>query len=898
MFWRKRKPSDFKAEVEAHLELEADRLKEQGSSEEDARDIARRAFGNVTRVQERFYESGRWLGWDHLWQDVRFGLLMLRKNPGFTAVAVLTLALGIGANTAIFSLINSVMLRMLPVHEPERLVQVAFAGKHSGESFVGESFSYPLFKDLRERNQVFSDMAAFDFWDSFEARRAESGSSASGEPAKGQLVSANFFSVLGVNAILGRTFVPDEDRTAGSQPVAVISYGLWMRAFARDPQVVGKKLLVEGTPLTVIGVTPPHFSGANPGQTNDLWALVTMQAQLIPGGHLSLTDPSTNWVSLIARLKPGISAEQARAGLDLLYQHLQRQRDVSNWSEQDRRDFFTHRIVLVGAAHGADYLRKELRQPLLLLMAMVGLVLLIACANVANLLLARGSVREREIAIRFALGARRRRLVRQLLTESVLLALAGGALGVLFAYWAGPVLVALMSRQGANQIALDVHPDLRVLAFTLLVAIVTGIAVGLTPALRATMTKHRLSLHGARNLIDSRTGRNLGAALVVGQLALSLVLVVGAGLLVRTLRNLEILNPGFSRQNVLLFGLDPTRAGYKQERLLQLYQQLLERFGEVPGVGSASYSFLTPISGGGWDNYTSIEGYTPGSGESMDVYLNAVGPRFFETLGTPLLMGRSFGPKDHEGSTPVAVINQTMARRFFAGRNPIGKHLGRWKWNGGREYEIIGVVGDAKYLSLRENTPPTAYLYIPQEPRMAGGVTFELHTALPPAGLVSQVRRRLESLDPRLSPLDFRTLAEQVDHSLRDEKLMSTLSSCFGVLALLLASIGLYGLVSYAVARRTGEIGVRMAFGAQKRDVLRLVLGRGMTLALMGVGFGILGAFGATRLLSSLLYGVNPIDPPTLVVVSLVLSAVALLASYIPARRATKVDPMMALRYE
>jgi len=626
-----------------------------------------------------------------------------------------------------------------------------------------------------------------------------------------------------------------------------------------------------------------------------------MQRLVAPSEFDLLTSKDTNWLSLMARLKPGVTAEQARAGLDVPYQQLLHERDTSDWSQQDRRDFFTRHVVLLPAAQGTNYLRKEFSRPLFVLMGMVALVLLIACANVANLLLARGSARQREIAIRLTLGAGRRRLIRQLLTESVLLALMGGALGVLFAYWGSPVLVALMA-QGHSPVTLDVHPDASVLGFTLLVALVTGLAFGLTPALRATRTKENQSVQaGSRHLTVSRAGRNLGRTLVISQVALSLVMIIGAGLLVRTFRNLETLDPGFSRNNILLFGLDPTKAGYKDAHADQLCRKVQERIQQLPGVRSASFSFLTPISGGGWDSYArSIEGYTTRPGENMDVYINAVGTRFFEALGTPLVLGRDFGSQDHAGSPWVALINQTMARRFFGDRSPVGKHFKLGPWSGEQGIEIIGVVGNAKYTSLRESVPPTAYLYIPQLPQEAAprGVTFEVSSAVPPMSLVPQVRSLLQGIDSRLKASDVNTLAEQVGSSLYQEKLVSTLSSFFGALALLLACIGLYGIMAYAVARRTNEIGVRMALGAPRARILQMVLREALLLAAIGVAIGLPAAWAATRSISSMLYGLKPTDGATILAATSLMAVVAGLAGYLPARRAARVDPTVALRYE
>ncbi len=898
LFRRTRTEGQLDAELRFHLERQIADYVASGIAPEEARRRARLEFGGLDQVKEECRDVGAARFVETVIQDLRYGLRQLRGNPGFTAVAVITLALGIGANTAIFSVINAVMLRMLPVRQPARLVQIGFQGKHAGESFVGESFSYPVFKELLQYNRAFTGISAFDYWNTLHARAANVGTRGTNEPIRGQMISTNFFFLLGINPILGRVFAADQDNVTGANPVAVISFAFWIRRFGRNPDVLGKKLVIQQTTFTIIGVAPRHFSGVDPGQVYDFWVPVSMQPEALPGGN-RLAQIDTNWLSLIARLKPGVSVRQARASLDILYQEIQRQRDISKWSLQDRRDFFTHHIVLLPAARGANYLRTEFSRPLLLLMGMVVLVLVIACTNVANLLLARASTRQREIALRLAVGARRRRLVRQLLTESTLLAIIGGAFGLIFAFWGSPVLVALMSNMAnsSGRVTLNVHPDLLVLGFTMLLALGTGVAFGLAPALRVTRGSSGASITGWFRAASGPG--NLGGVLVMAQVALSLAVVVGAGLLVGTLRNLETLNPGFNRGHVLLFGLDPSKAGYKAERATQLRRDVLERIQQAPGVRSASFSFLTPISGGGWDNYVrSVEGYTAQPGESVDVYLNAVGPNFFKTLGTPLLAGRNFGPEDNSGSSPVALINETMARRFFGNQSPLGKHFRLGPWSGKHGYEIIGVTGDAKYTSLRETIPPTAYLYIPQLPPIPMETTFEVRTAIAPLSVVPEVRSILRSIDPSLRALDVKTLAEQVDQSLDQEKMMSTLSIFFGVIALALACIGLYGVMSYAVARRTSEIGIRMALGAQKRHVLSLVMGQGLWVTLAGLGIGLLGALGLTRFLSSLLYGVRPTDPLTFLVALLILTSTALLACYIPARRAARVDPMIALRHE
>lgn len=895
LFRRTAVDGELDDELRFHLERQVEKYIRSGLSHEEAARRTRLEFGGLDQVKENCREARGVTIVETLVQDVRYAVRGFNRNRGFTVVAVLTLALGVGANSAIFSVINAIMLRALPVRDPQQLVQVAFQGKHDVTSFVGESFSYPLFSEFRKANQSFSDLSAFDSWDSFEAQSADNGLSAAGEPIKGQLVSANFFSMLGVNAVIGRTFAANKNSGSG-HPVAVISYATWEHDFARDPNVTGKKLLVRGTPLTVIGVAPLHFSGVNPGKSFGVWIPLTMAEQMLSGQRTSLTDVNTNWLSLIGRLKSDYSANQASEQLDALYQQVQRERDISRWSAQEQRDFFTHHIVLLPAASGADYLRREFSRPLWILMGMVGLVLLIACANVSNLLLARASAREREVAVRIALGARGWRLLRQLLTESVLLSFTAAVVGLLFAYWGSRILVALMS------ITLDVHPDLRVLAFTLVLALMTGLSAGIAPAIGAARRNQSPALRaGSPKAMDSRSGSLLGRALTVMQVALSLVVVFAAVLLARTLRNLETLDPGFSRQNVLLFKLDASRAGYKDQRLTQLYRQLADRIGSAPGVKSASYSLLTPISGGGWDNRTYVEGYTPSPSENIDVYMNGVGPRFFETLGTPLLMGRSFGEQDQANSTCVAVINQTMARHYFAGRSPIGQHIGKWNWDGRREYEVVGVVGDAKYMNLREDVPPTAYLYLPQSPRIPGDVTFEVQSAVSSAVVVPEVREVLSNVDSQLIAEDVKTLAKQVDQSLDEEKLVCTVSGCFGALALVLACIGLYGVMAYSVARRTNEIGLRMALGAEKGDVFRMVIGQGLKLALVGLSIGVVAALVLARLMTSfsqVLYGVRATDFPTILAVSLVMVTVATIACYIPASRAMRVDPMVTLRYE
>jgi len=888
MFWRKRKQSDFAAEIEAHLELETEQLKEQGLSEEEARRAARRAFGNLTRAQERFYESGRWLWWDHLVQDLRFGLRMLAKNPGFTAVAVLTLALGIGANTAIFSLIDAVMLRKLPVRNPHELVQLATVGPYGVSSF-----SYPGFKRFRDENHVFSGVLVIGWLDGLDASV-----NGQAESIHGRIVSGNFFSLLGVNAYIGRTFSTEDDKTPRGSPVAVISYIYWKRRFGLAPSTVGKTITLNRTPFTIVGVTPAEFSGLEVGDSPDIY-VPTMMEPAFRDAESWLDQPDFHWMRIVGRLKPGVSQEQARADLAVIHHQILAENPMKDWSPRERKDFLSQRLEVASAASGLAFaLPKEFSGPLFVLMGMVGLVLLIACANVANLLLGRTTVRKKEIAVRLAIGAGRFRVIRQLLTESVMLAIVGGALGLLCAYWTSDAIVALMSI-GRRPLVLDLHPDPLVLGFTGAGSLFATILFGLAPALRATRVDLIPALKESTGRLGAKASRlGLGKALVVSQVAFSLLLLFGAGLFVRTLENLENLDPGFDRKSVLMFDVDATKSGYKGPAVARLYKDVLERIKAIPGVRSASLSEMAPITGGGgWDNSVWVQGYTSRPDENTTVYLNSVSPKYFETLGTPLLLGRDFGQQDTENTPKVALINQTMARYFFGNSNPIGKKFGPWGQDRNKlQIEVVGVVKDAKYETLREQVPRTAYLDCFQGP--PGSMTFEVRTSLKPAAVISQVGNEIRAIDKEIRFGGFKTLEEHVDESLGHERLMATLSSLFGILSMLLACVGLYGVMAYAVERRTNEIGIRMALGARQMDVLWMVLRETLLLVLIGVAIGVPGALASARLISSMLYAVRAIDPVTFVGASLFLTSVALLATYIPARRATKVDPMVALRYE
>jgi predicted permease len=834
-----------------------------------------------------------------VWQDAHFGWRMLAKNPGFTAVAVLTLALGIGANTAIFSLVNAVMLQSLPVRDPEQLVVPRWSArvwpKDIGTSSFGDcsnrgkpgpnsglcSFSYPMFKELSAEKDVFSSVAAF-------AGPAQLDLSGNGPASmvRGELVSGNYYQTLGVSAALGRT-LDSSDEQPGAGPVAVLNYGYWQSAFGGDSGVVGKTIRLNGVAFTVVGVAAPNFYRLTPGQSLDMWVPLT---QLVPLGlkwGSGSSDARNWWLTLVGRLKPGMPLAQAEAAVSLLFRNQTQHGEKPVLKESD-----DPKVTLMPAQKRLAGIRADYGEPLYLLMAAVGMVLLIACANVAGLMLARASARQKEMAVRLALGAGRGRVIQQLLTESVLLSVAGAALGVILAYWGASGLAAFFAANSYHPLKIDLHPDATVLAFTIAVALLTGIGFGLAPAFRGTrieiapaLKENSGSLSATSHVGSRRLG--LGSLLVIAQVSLSMVVLIGAGLFVRTLEKLRSTNPGFDTRNILLFSVDPTLAGYKEENIQNVYDELERRLLALPGVVNASYSSDTLLDGGLWTSGVHFEGQNEST--SAETQMLATGPDFFETMRIPLVEGRTFRMADLHSTQPVAIVNQAFVRKFLEARNPIGFHFK----HGTQDREIVGVVADTKYDSLRKEDAPTTYI-----PLKNGEVTFALRSAVASSALVPAVRRIVSEVDSNLPVFGVRTQSQTIDRLLFNERLVARLSSLFGVLALLLTCIGLYGLLAYEVARRTREIGIRAALGAQQRDVLSMVVGQGLSLVFSGVFVGIVTALGVTRYLQSLLFGVRPTDPSTYLAVCLMLTVVALLACYVPARRATRVDPMVALRYE
>jgi putative ABC transport system permease protein len=827
-----------------------------------------------------------------LLQDLRYGIRMLAKNPGFTAVAVLTLALGIGANTAIFSAINVVLLRTLPVSHPEELVTLRWESPHN----VTDYLPYPLFDRLRQDNEVLAGMFGF------HGLRLATNFAGRQGLAAGQLVSGNYFSVLGVKTIIGRRFTAEEDRVPGGAPFAVISYGYWKRQFGLDPSVVGKSIVLNGVPFTIIGVTSPDFFGVSVGASPEIWIPMVMQAAVMDGRSL-LNDPRSWWLEVMARRKPGINAQQATAALNVLYQRIARQQAGAELSREAERELSHEKIALVPGSKGLSDLRNRFSEPLLILMMLVGILLLTASANIASLALARATGRQKEMAVRAALGAGQLRLVQQSLTESFLLAGLGGAFGLLTAFWADDLLVTLLSRNG-TPLALSLHPDALVFAFAAGVAILSGILFGSAPAWRAARTDLNAEIKGSGTTVADPVAKRrprwgLLKQLVAVQVAMSLVMLVGAGMLVRSLQKLENVEPGFDPTKVLLVAVDPTLAGYQGPRLMNLYRELAVAVSEVPGVRSASFCAPTPMSGAHWSTGVFAQGHVPGPNETTTALMNLIGPNFFKTLRIPLVRGRDFTERDDASAPEVAIINETMARFYFDRASPIGKRLSFLGPQGG-EIEIVGVAQDIKYSSLREATPRVIYLPYLQTPAasLPFGMTLELLTAGNPDSFTGSVRDAMRKVASNLPILGFRTLAEQVNGTLGQERLVADLAAFFGMLALILASVGLYGVLTYVVSRQTREIGIRVALGARRADVFSMVLRDALRLVAVGASCGLPLAVAFARLISSQLYGISPYDPSAISVATALLATVSAIAIYVPARRATKVDPMTALRYE
>jgi predicted permease len=830
-------------------------------------------------------------------QDLRYGLRMLLKHKGFTAVAVLSLALGIGANTAIFSLMDALMLRALPVYQPDRLM--LFGNAESAGVTIGfphsstDLFSYPTYRDLRERTQTFSDIAAVHSFPSRVHGVVQAGGSGELEQINAQMVSGTYFSVLGVNALLGRILTPDDDITPGGHPVVVASYSWWQRRFAGSSSVIGSTLRIDKTSYTIVGVTPREFFGTTVGDSPDIWVPLSMEEQL-PPGFKGLTNRMFQSLYLIGRLKPGVGPDPAGVETNLLFKQLLGEYAGAQPSAERLQAIEKARVELTPAGQGLSELRREFSLPLKILMVVVGVVLLIACANIANLLMARAAARRQEFTVRVALGANAFRIGRQLLTESLLLSLVGGTAGILVGSWGSSAMVSMVST-GPEILPLNVEPDLRVLAFTLIISVISALLFGTAPAIRASRVELNTSLKSNRASASAITRSFLGKTLLVSQVALSLLLLVGAGLFVRSLVNLQQVDTGFNQEHVLLFQIDSDSIGYKQDsRLVKLYNDVEERVAAIPGVRAASFSMFA-FNQGGWTSPASTLGDSSSGPAEHTVRNNSVGPNFFSAMGLPVLTGRSFGAQDTETSPKVAVISEAMARLMFPDSSPLGKRfsIDREKKEA---IEVIGVIRDAKYGNLMEEPKPMAYYPYSQSINYLSN--FEVNFTGKPASIVSEIRRAIKEVNRDLPIVEAVSMSEHVGRSLVQQKLIARLSSFFGLLALLLACIGLFGIMSYSAARRTNEIGIRMALGASGGTVLRMVMREGLVPVVTGIAIGIPAALAGGRLITSQLFGLTSTDPLTICGATVLLLGVAVLAGYLPARKASRVDPMTALRCE
>src|SRR5262245_2568312 len=838
--------ADWRQEWEAELRSREELLSEWDKLNWHTKlDLLRRslgAFRDALLLQPRRLE-------DEMFQDLRFGLRMLFKNKAVTVVAVLSLSLGIGANTAIFSLVDRLLVRPLPVEEPERLVTLSKGAAPD----LFDKFTYPDYADYRDQNEVFDGLVCF-----VEAalNLSERGQT---ERVHGLQVSGNYFSALRVTPALGRGFLLNEEREPDAHPVAVLSYGLRRRRFGADPSAVGKEITLNGQRRTVVGVAPAEFTGTIRGAAPDVYVPIKPE-----------NNRHKYWLLLMGRLKPGVSRTQAQAAMNVLGPQIARLYPRPDGSPRVEPPF-----LIEDGSQGHTYLLVKLSFPLKMLMGIVALVLLIACANVANLLLARARTRRKEIAIRMAIGAGRGRLVRQLLTESLLLATLGGGLGLWMAGPIGKLLASFTPPVGlgfSTPLSLEGGLDARVLIFTFCLSLLAGIIFGLAPALGATRTSLVTALKDGADDGAGMRGAGLRGAglrhfnpsklLVVAQVALSFLVLIGAGLCVRSLQRLQAVDAGFDPARTLVMSLDLGLSGYDEARGQIFYQQLVERWTRLPGVESASLGQLTPLSDDLLTRRTDIEGYEPQPGEKMSFFYNVVGPRYFEMLRTPLLSGRDFTPQDRAGASQVVIINETLARRYFPNGDALGKRLIFGAYRGApiplQHLEIIGVVKDSKYLDMTEQ--PRRMMFLPLAQSYRPEMRLHVRTAQDTAAIIAAVRREAQKLDPNLPVYNIKTLEEQKDRSLYTARLAATLLSVFGGLALLLASVGLYGVMAYVVTQRRREIGVRLALGAQQRDVFRLVIKEGMSLVALGVALGLAGAIVGTRLLTTFLYGVQPTD--------------------------------------
>lgn len=902
-FVEKRSNREFREEIETHIALLAQTYAGQGMSERDARCAAQRQFGNTVLLEQRQREARGLLWPSTIFQDVRYAVRILAKSPATSVIAILSLALGIGVNTTIFTLAKAALLDELSVRHPEDLRLLAYAqdersalrGGTWGDFYtdargrtVLASFSVPVYQELLRKNRSLGELFAFVDLTQFEHLSVTIDGHA--EVVTAELVSGNFFRGLGVGTVLGRTIEETDDAVGSSGTVAVISDSFWQRKFNRSPFVVGKTMVVNLIPITIVGVAPKGFTGASRvHDPQNLFMPLSAQPLIFPRKASSLlSDPETWWIQIMGRVAPGSSEAQARASLDVTLNQAVRS------TMQVPQDRTVPPLLLLPGGRGWNYASQELQHPMPLLLALAGLVLLLACVNVANLLLARSSSRSREISIRLALGANRTRVVRQLLTESLCLSAVGGSAGFLLGYVSRNILPRLLSSSWEPAV-LHARFDWRVFGFTLFVAVLSGLGFGAAPAWEATRTSMNAGLKDGGTAMTRHRRGLAGKMLVTAQVALCMLLLVSAGLFVRTLANLTALDPGFNKKGLLLFAIEPPVKRYPAPRSVGILHQIEGRIGSLPGVESVTLSRDALLAQSGSNSDFILEDQPKIPAAQREVAFNSVGQDFFRTMGIPMLYGRAFSSTDTPTSTRVAVINRALAQVELGGKSPIGAFFRTQQ--AGEPFEVIGVCADAKYAWIRDNAPPTFYMLYTQQ-KDVRGMTFEVRTKGDPESMSDEIRKTIEGVDKDLPLIDLRTQEEQVDADLAPERSFAIVTSGFGVLALLLASVGVYGVVAAGVLRRVNEIGVRMALGARADQVLRMVLGEAVGLALAGIGLGLSAALFLSRFLTSMLFGLKPADPAILLCSGLLLSLTAVLAAWGPAQRASRIQPVRALRHE
>jgi putative ABC transport system permease protein len=842
-----------------------------------------------------------------LWPDLRYSVRSFKKAPVFTAVAVLSLALGIGANTAIFTLLDQVLLRLLPVKDPQNLTLLTMRGRHYGSNWGGNMISYPMYRDFQDHNEAFSGMFA---------RRAIVGNlmfNGTAERVSGELVSGTFFPVLGVGAFIGRTFTAEDDRTPSGHPIVVLSYDYWKTRFAGDLSILGKTINVSTHNMTVVGVSQPGFDGVELGSTPKFFVPMMMQKELF-GNPDMLKDRRTRWVNVIGRLKPGMTLPKAQASLQpFMHSMLDmevREAAFRNASEDDRQNFLRCWMALLPGSQGRASFRNQMKTPLWVLMAITGTVLLIACANIANLLLARAAGRQKEMAVRLAIGASRSRIVRQLMIESLTLSALGAVAGLAVAYWAVQVLMAAYLGESGG-LKISTTPDFRILLFTLAVTVSTGLFFGLAPAIQSTKPNVGPTLKDQAGSVVTGGSAILRKSLVVAQVTLSLLLLIGAGLFVKSLNNLKELGPGFPVERLIGFEVDPRMAGHKDAQSMDFYKRLTDSITAIPGIQSTGMASMRLLENNEWDNSITVEGYNPATGQHPYAYMNSVSPNYFATMGIPIVAGRDFTTQDtdlvqhrpavgsYDGKESAKVIvNEMFVKKYLAGKNAVGRHVGFGSDPGTKaDMEIIGVIKDVKYTAIRDEIPQQ--MFIPfLASKSAGGMVVYVRTALEPNSLFPVLRSKVREIDSNVPVYAMRTTEKQIDNLLTTERLIASLSAVFGFLATLLAVIGLYGVMAYAVSRRTREIGIRMALGAEQGRVIWMVLKEALLLVGIGIVVGLPAAWSLSKLIESQLFGLKGRDPVTMVLAAIGLAVVASLAGYLPAVRASRVDPLHALRYE